>query len=223
MDDKTLNLLSIGEASEYLGVSIDTLRRWEKKGKLASYRSPGGHRYFKKNELDEMFGKKYERTEETTPRKEYETSTAGQEKPNPEEEIEDVRETVLDDNSEAQEAVDSILTETQVVRDEIESFFDRQPKNIEIPKLSPIRVKPYETNSVTTATAGAPAVQEQTTPQPKLFSSFSQLGGNGGGDKKSKNQISQNILIIVAGVVLICALAFVVIYFATKPQIISPV
>ena len=56
-----------------------------------------------------------------------------------------------------------------------------------------------------------------------VFSSFSQLGGNGDGDKKSKNQISQNILIIVAGVVLICALAFVVIYFATKPQIISPV
>jgi len=30
--------LSIGEASEYLGVSIDTLRRWEKKGKIEPMR-----------------------------------------------------------------------------------------------------------------------------------------------------------------------------------------
>jgi|SRR3990172_9837960 len=61
-------LLSIGEASEYLGVSIDTVRRWEKKGKIATYRSPGGHRYFQKNDLDSVFGKKYERAAETKPR-----------------------------------------------------------------------------------------------------------------------------------------------------------
>jgi len=53
--------LSIGKASEYLGVSIDTLRRWEKKGRVNAYRSPGGHRYFEKNDLDNLFGKKYSR------------------------------------------------------------------------------------------------------------------------------------------------------------------
>ena len=52
---KNDKLLSIGEASEYLGVSIDTLRRWEKKEKVKSYRSPGGHRYFRKNDLDTLF------------------------------------------------------------------------------------------------------------------------------------------------------------------------
>ncbi|OGM15650.1 hypothetical protein A2V56_01985 [Candidatus Woesebacteria bacterium RBG_19FT_COMBO_42_9] len=47
--------LSIGKASKYLGVSIDTLRRWEKKEKISSHRSPGGHRYFLKEDLDQVF------------------------------------------------------------------------------------------------------------------------------------------------------------------------
>lgn len=52
---------SIGKAAEYLGVSIDTLRRWDKKGRITSLRSPGGHRYFLKRDLDNLFGKKYVR------------------------------------------------------------------------------------------------------------------------------------------------------------------
>src|SRR3989344_6326767 len=59
------DILSIGQASEYLGVSIDTLRRWEKKGKVESLRSPGGHRYYERKQLDNLFGKKYERLEPT--------------------------------------------------------------------------------------------------------------------------------------------------------------
>ncbi len=66
MDETKKNkLLSIGEASDYLGISIDTLRRWEKKGKVPTYRSPGGHRYFKKLDLENLFGTKYDRFEET--------------------------------------------------------------------------------------------------------------------------------------------------------------
>jgi len=61
-------LLSIGEAAEYLGVSIDKLRRWEKKKKIEALRSPGGHRYYHKDNLDELFGRKYERAPETKPR-----------------------------------------------------------------------------------------------------------------------------------------------------------
>jgi len=57
-------LLGIGEASEYLRVSIDTLRRWEKKNKIIALRSPGGHRYFKQKDLDNLFGRKYEREKE---------------------------------------------------------------------------------------------------------------------------------------------------------------
>ncbi|NES82798.1 MAG: IS607 family transposase [Moorea sp. SIO2B7] len=41
------SLVTIGEAAKIRGVSIDTLRRWEKKGKLRSVdRTEGGHRRF---------------------------------------------------------------------------------------------------------------------------------------------------------------------------------
>jgi len=68
ISEEKRTLLSIGEASEYLGVSIDTLRRWAKKGKIETHRSPGNHRYFYKKNLDDLFGTKYERTEETKSR-----------------------------------------------------------------------------------------------------------------------------------------------------------
>ncbi len=38
--------VGIGEASEALGVSIGTLRRWERTGKLVGERTPGGHRRY---------------------------------------------------------------------------------------------------------------------------------------------------------------------------------
>jgi excisionase family DNA binding protein len=53
------NLYTIGQASEYLGVSIDTLRRWEKNGRIEAFRSPGGHRYYERDDLDKLFGKRY--------------------------------------------------------------------------------------------------------------------------------------------------------------------
>ncbi|MCX7928827.1 MAG: helix-turn-helix domain-containing protein [Patescibacteria group bacterium] len=60
--------LSIGEAASYLGVSIDTLRRWTKAGKISDARSPGGHRYFRKTDLDNLFNTKYERYNEPKPK-----------------------------------------------------------------------------------------------------------------------------------------------------------
>lgn len=45
-------LLTISEASEFLDVSIDTLRRWDKSGKLVATRKEGGtHRYYLKEDL----------------------------------------------------------------------------------------------------------------------------------------------------------------------------
>lgn len=46
------NLLSISEAAEFLGVSINTLRIWDSKGKLKPVRSAGGHRYYSKEQLE---------------------------------------------------------------------------------------------------------------------------------------------------------------------------
>ncbi|MDD5147547.1 MAG: MerR family DNA-binding transcriptional regulator, partial [Candidatus Daviesbacteria bacterium] len=39
-------LLKIGQAAKLLGVSIDTLRRWEKAGKITAIRTPGGTRLY---------------------------------------------------------------------------------------------------------------------------------------------------------------------------------
>ncbi len=39
-------LISISEAAELIGVSVDTLRRWDEKGQLRATRSEGGHRYY---------------------------------------------------------------------------------------------------------------------------------------------------------------------------------
>lgn len=62
--------LTIGKAAKFLGVSIDTLRRWEKKGFVLAHRSPGGHRHFLKNELTQLFEKKYARQIPTPVKKE---------------------------------------------------------------------------------------------------------------------------------------------------------
>ncbi len=40
------NLLKIGQAAEIAGVSIDTLRRWEKKGWIETVKTPGGTRFY---------------------------------------------------------------------------------------------------------------------------------------------------------------------------------
>ena len=42
----------IGKSAEYLNVSVDTLRRWDKSGKLPANRSKGGQRWYLKKDLD---------------------------------------------------------------------------------------------------------------------------------------------------------------------------
>jgi len=44
-------LVQIGEAAKIRGVSIDTLRRWERTGKLKSEKTEGGHRRYRIAEL----------------------------------------------------------------------------------------------------------------------------------------------------------------------------
>lgn len=43
--------MSIGDAAKFIGVSKDTLRRWEKKGKLIAFRSPTNRRYYTQEQL----------------------------------------------------------------------------------------------------------------------------------------------------------------------------
>lgn len=50
MDEK---LLTIGQAAEILGVSIDTLRRWDESRKLVAIKKDGGtHRYYREKDLE---------------------------------------------------------------------------------------------------------------------------------------------------------------------------
>lgn len=50
------NLLNIKEASEYLNTSKETLRNWDRTGKLPSIKTAGGHRRYQKEVLDEFIG-----------------------------------------------------------------------------------------------------------------------------------------------------------------------
>ncbi|NMG07898.1 IS607 family transposase [Brasilonema sp. UFV-L1] len=45
------DLLQIGDAAKLRGVSIDTLRRWEKTGKIQAVRTEGGHRRYRVADL----------------------------------------------------------------------------------------------------------------------------------------------------------------------------
>ncbi|HEY4474583.1 MAG TPA: helix-turn-helix domain-containing protein [Candidatus Paceibacterota bacterium] len=46
-------LLTITQASELLGVSVDTLRRWDKSGKLVAIKKNGGtHRFYREKDLE---------------------------------------------------------------------------------------------------------------------------------------------------------------------------
>lgn len=52
MDQK---LLTIGETAKILGISIDTLRRWDKNGRLKAIRvDPAGHRYYRREDIENL-------------------------------------------------------------------------------------------------------------------------------------------------------------------------
>lgn len=46
-------LLTAREAVDYLGISLSTLHKIEKKGMIVPYRTPGGHRRYDRAMLDE--------------------------------------------------------------------------------------------------------------------------------------------------------------------------
>ena len=46
--------LRLSDAAQTLGVSLNTVRRWSDSGQLACFRSPGGHRRFRRNDVDTL-------------------------------------------------------------------------------------------------------------------------------------------------------------------------
>src|SRR5262249_4236461 len=62
--DSAPDFLSLAEAAEYVGVSKDTLRRWDTSGRLKSVRRPGsGYRFYRRPDL-EPFRLEYQRAEQ---------------------------------------------------------------------------------------------------------------------------------------------------------------
>ena len=47
-------LLSAGQLAKELGVHIETIRRWDKEGKIKATRTSGGHRRFDLNQVKAM-------------------------------------------------------------------------------------------------------------------------------------------------------------------------
>jgi excisionase family DNA binding protein len=46
--------LTLGQAAAYLGVAQSTMRKWTDSGRVASFKTPGGHRRYRRSELDQF-------------------------------------------------------------------------------------------------------------------------------------------------------------------------
>jgi len=51
-----LDWLTLGEAARYLGVAQSTIRKWSDGGRLRAFYTPGGHRRFRRGDLDAFVG-----------------------------------------------------------------------------------------------------------------------------------------------------------------------
>jgi excisionase family DNA binding protein len=48
--------LTLGQAAKYLGVAQSTIRKWSDSGRLPAFYTPGGHRRFRRSDLDQFLG-----------------------------------------------------------------------------------------------------------------------------------------------------------------------
>jgi excisionase family DNA binding protein len=54
---ETPDWLTLGQAATYLGVAQSTIRKWSDSGRLPAFYTPGGHRRFKRGDLDGFLGR----------------------------------------------------------------------------------------------------------------------------------------------------------------------
>lgn len=52
--DQVPSMVSIGVAAKMLGVTVETIRQWERDGKIAATRTPGGQRRFASAEVERV-------------------------------------------------------------------------------------------------------------------------------------------------------------------------
>lgn len=53
MDDRP-ELINTAAAAEVLGVSVQTVRRWERSGHLRAVRTPGNHRRYDRAQVEQL-------------------------------------------------------------------------------------------------------------------------------------------------------------------------
>lgn len=53
-DTHSPDVIPIGEAARLLGVSVDTIRRWDREGRLSSFRTVGGQRRFYRTDVESL-------------------------------------------------------------------------------------------------------------------------------------------------------------------------
>jgi excisionase family DNA binding protein len=46
--------LTLGQAARFLGVAQSTIRKWSDEGKVRAFYTPGGHRRFRRTDLEEF-------------------------------------------------------------------------------------------------------------------------------------------------------------------------
>ncbi|WP_345043572.1 helix-turn-helix domain-containing protein [Georgenia daeguensis] len=52
--DVPAGLLTVGQTAALLGVSVDTVRRWERDGRVAGFRTPTGQRRFRQHDVEQL-------------------------------------------------------------------------------------------------------------------------------------------------------------------------
>jgi len=50
--NETTDWLTLGQAAKYLGVAQSTIRKWSDQGRLPAFYTPGGHRRYRRRDLD---------------------------------------------------------------------------------------------------------------------------------------------------------------------------
>src|SRR3954451_17256764 len=46
--------LTLGQAAKYLGIAQSTIRKWSDSGRLPAFYTPGGHRRYRRSDLDQF-------------------------------------------------------------------------------------------------------------------------------------------------------------------------
>lgn len=200
---KRIERLSIGESAEYLGVSIDTLRRWGKKGVLVAYRSPGGHRYFEKKDLDKLFGQRYTRVQGTN----------------------------KSENNE-QVVVEKSQAKDEVQKQEKDKFLQESKnpeKETEIQKIDHPEVTPQPAQTQPTVIAKPQEVQSTVLTPPSIFNQQNQKAPvqqsvNQYKTQKKKLDVSWTTIIII-GLILftVVDLVLLIIFLTSSSPLASPI